>query len=669
MRRHAIGLTILMLISVSALALGFGNITLHSTLSEPLDARFRLVAIDPEEIDALRVKLASEAAFEKAQIPRLSHLRSLEFEPRLDDSDGVFVHVTSRQSINEPFLNFLVEVTHGDDQLIREYTLLLDPPEIRPASVKRRPVARTNSSSAKAAAKSETPLRSEYVSVNSGDTLWVIAKRHRPDTSVTVEQMMMAMLKRNPDAFVHGNANLLKQGYRLYIPDMADIRSMSPHQARRAFLEQTREWKSARRSESASTEKGTDTPPRPIENEVDSLAETTATSPASSSDELNDPGAEPSEKEAKLNSGEAESAHDPRLRVVDSAPEDALSSEVVGPGSTETSSADQLRKDIEDARRDLASVRDINRDLAELTTILEEKIINLRQSIEERDKLIEALEARTKSTVADSASGTKPQKTADVAVETPKQDSASSVAEAGRSSAATDRPPAVESELIPVPPQSPDLSESPAFGSLAWLKTYWLALLVAALLLISLLIGLTILRRRREQRVHSSDEFSAFIEIEEAEEKDNRRAVNDMPLPEEGIDSESQTDEGFRLSSDEDVSSALTEADIFLAYRRYGQAESLVTDAIEKNPDSMVLKAKQLEIYAFRKDKKRFAAYMEECYADMSAKAPEIWAKVVEMGRDLIPEHQLISGIGLPEAQPDDLPEFSWSNDRDPDPK
>ena len=98
-----------------------------------------------------------------------------------------------------------------------------------------------------------------------------------------------------------------------------------------------------------------------------------------------------------------------------------------------------------------------------------------------------------------------------------------------------------------------------------------------------------------------------------------------------------------------DISSALTEADVYLAYRRYTQAETLLQNAIRQNPKSMILCAKLLEIYAFRKDKQSFTAFMEEMHEAMTAEAPEIWAKVVEMGRDLIPQHPLIAHSVLPE--------------------
>ena len=103
----------------------------------------------------------------------------------------------------------------------------------------------------------------------------------------------------------------------------------------------------------------------------------------------------------------------------------------------------------------------------------------------------------------------------------------------------------------------------------------------------------------------------------------------------------------FSLDANTDIESILAEVDIYLAYRRYGPAEALMKQAIDSHPESMVLEAKLLEIYAFRKDRKRFIAAMDKVSQAMIAQSPEIWARVVEIGREIAPDHELIAGTSL----------------------
>ncbi|MCW8891092.1 MAG: hypothetical protein OQL20_10565, partial [Sedimenticola sp.] len=109
--------------------------------------------------------------------------------------------------------------------------------------------------------------------------------------------------------------------------------------------------------------------------------------------------------------------------------------------------------------------------------------------------------------------------------------------------------------------------------------------------------------------------------------------------------------------SNVDIASILTEADIYLAYRRYSQAETLVEEAMSQNPESPELKAKLLEIYAFRRDKKAFGRYLDQVYQLLMIQSPELWEKIVDMGHDLVPEHPAWSAEGQPFVPSVDTPE------------
>ncbi|MDZ7663266.1 FimV/HubP family polar landmark protein [Thiohalophilus sp.] len=127
LRKLVLGLAsaCLVLLPMSVQALGFGNIKLNSALNEPLDARIDLISPTEADLESLTVKLASEGAFTRAGLDRPHFLSSLEFE--VVEKEGV-IRVRSKQPIREPFVNFLVEFSWDNGRMLREYTMLLDPP-------------------------------------------------------------------------------------------------------------------------------------------------------------------------------------------------------------------------------------------------------------------------------------------------------------------------------------------------------------------------------------------------------------------------------------------------------------------------------------------------------------------------------------------------------------
>ena len=172
--------------------------------------------------------------------------------------------MTSEFPIREPFLNFLIEVNWPKGRLLREYTVLLDPPTTtkrRPPKVT--PAARTTAGGTGQAepvgptdrpAVRRRPVRprqsargSEYGPVMANDTAWSIAKKVRPG-GVSMEQMMMALLEANPQAFIDGNINRLRKGQILRVPSLSEIQELSRQQAREAYREQQDQWL-ARRDE------------------------------------------------------------------------------------------------------------------------------------------------------------------------------------------------------------------------------------------------------------------------------------------------------------------------------------------------------------------------------------------------------------------------------------
>ncbi len=272
LRSTLIGLTYLgFLISTSAHALGLGEITVGSVLNQPLDAEIRVLGADRSELDRLQVELAPPEAFKRLGLTRSYFLTNLEFAIVTGRQGESIIKVTSKLPVREPFLSFLVQAQWPSGRLYREYTVLLDPPtytEPVPApSPAARPTA-TTTTAAPTAGQRDTASRVEATAttvplsgankytVRPNDTLWEIAKRVRPDTTITMEQMMIGLRDTNPAAFIDNNINGVRQGYVLQIPDVATLQAIGPNEARAAVSQQMASWAEYR------TQATTASPPR-----------------------------------------------------------------------------------------------------------------------------------------------------------------------------------------------------------------------------------------------------------------------------------------------------------------------------------------------------------------------------------------------------------------------
>src|SRR6202167_4701881 len=113
-------------------ALGRGEILLTSALNEPMNAEIDLIAAAPEELTALRATLAGRDSFTRYGIDRPPFLSSLTFKVGKSKDGRDVLLVRSTDAIPEPFVTFLVEVNWARGRLMREYTVLLDPPVYTP---------------------------------------------------------------------------------------------------------------------------------------------------------------------------------------------------------------------------------------------------------------------------------------------------------------------------------------------------------------------------------------------------------------------------------------------------------------------------------------------------------------------------------------------------------
>ena len=225
------------LYSGMAPALGLGEITLHSALSQPLDAEIELLNIGDLTDSELKVRLAPAEVFSRSGVDRLYFLNDLRFTPLLRGGRSV-IRVVSAQPVREPYLNFIVEVARPSGQLYREYTILLDPPgsssyrtlAAAPALPAAAPVPRmappapSQVSPAPVSTPRELPRaeQGQRYAVVSGDSLWKIAARLRAEGSTRGQQALMNdILALNPSAFSNGDSNRLLAGVELLLPDAA----------------------------------------------------------------------------------------------------------------------------------------------------------------------------------------------------------------------------------------------------------------------------------------------------------------------------------------------------------------------------------------------------------------------------------------------------------------
>lgn len=278
----------LALLSNAALALGLGEIKVKSQPGQPLLAEIPIISSEPGELEQLRARLASPVTFERVGLPRPQGLvNELDFSVALDEAGRPVVRVTSRTPVDVPAVNFLIEVDWGQGRLVREYSALvsapgtlavagqpvIDAPAAAPADTIARPVAPAVAAVPEPApaeqAPPPAPTRSAPVPsspapavaatppaqvaagdalapVRRGQSLSQVAAPLARAQGYTLDQAMVALLRANPEAFINGNINLLKQGAVLRVPESAQAQAILEDEAAALVRSQIAEWRRAR---------------------------------------------------------------------------------------------------------------------------------------------------------------------------------------------------------------------------------------------------------------------------------------------------------------------------------------------------------------------------------------------------------------------------------------
>lgn len=633
-------------------ALGLGDIELHSALNEPLNADVRLLAVKPRELDDAVVRLAPDDEFARAGIERPAILSNINFSIIRGKDGAAVLHITSTEPVREPFLDFIVQLSWKSGRLLREYTLLLDPPVFgaekntpvtapvagTPEMVQAVPVVPANPPGtapmeAATPVQAVTPQRvtqpggpagvvsfasrikhekgeTTYGRTQRNDTLWSIASSLLPDNSVSVYQMMMALLKENPQAFYDNNVNGLKAGYVLRVPDKSVVAAIDETEAEQEAARQDEQWQQSRNAPLAAGEGGETTP--------NAMSRSNAA-------------------QSTTNSQGNESA---RLRLV--APGD-VSAKVAGPGGGVQEELDKLRSELAIAMESSDTAKRESDELRSRVSDLEGQIASLQRLLALKDESLNELQKRS-----------------GMAAIQPKSESTTPALEVPQAAPTKPTPvkPAPVQPAVPKASKPTDIFKDPMFiGAVAG----------AALLLLSVLW--LIVRRRRNDHDNAED-LPVHEEIEE-------EAISPVPVPvadsdfaqDEHVDTPAEQDldgsqqmsqvaDEIAQTEEQDIPQTaseldalhttegdidpVVEADVYLAYRRYQQAESLVQNALAKQPGRHDLQAKLLEIYYASKNAGSFESVAQSLYDNLGHNSNHaLWQRILPMGRELCPNHPL----------------------------
>ena len=255
----------------AAHAAGLGKVTVFSALGQPLRAEVELSATR-EEMSSMKATLAPPEAFKAAGLDYATALLSIRFAIDKRPDGRSIIKLSTDRPLNEPFVDMLLEINWASGRLVREYTFLLDPPEVaakapvaapeaRPATQRAAPAAESAPVAAPASAReksaarpkaAEKELRTEVApgadsyTVQKGDTLRKIAAQHQPE-GVSLDQMLVGLFRANKDAFDGANMNRLKSGKILTVPAKSDVEAVAPNEAHKIVVAQAADWNAYRR--------------------------------------------------------------------------------------------------------------------------------------------------------------------------------------------------------------------------------------------------------------------------------------------------------------------------------------------------------------------------------------------------------------------------------------
>ncbi|MBI2800538.1 MAG: hypothetical protein HYX63_09705 [Gammaproteobacteria bacterium] len=636
LRKRAVAVALTALLSPTVFGLGLGTLTTKSALNEPFNARIEILGATAQDFDALQVKLADAAQFERAHVSRDAVLLGLRFEAVSSDTGPDFVRITTKDPVREPFLNFLLELNWANGRMIREYTVLLDPPlydrnrraVIAPMASAPRPL----SEAPVTAASTQNPVMPAAASpastiapagdlgpVQANDTAWSLANAHRPD-SVSVQQMMLALLRANPRAFGNNNVNVLKRGAVLHMPSSADLASLSQHDAIQEMQRQHQLWQEYRQGVSRTPATAAESAPQPTPR-------STATTETSES-------------------GVKESASHLEL-AAPKADDGTVKPPVAGAAA---STGHELATESLDTKTQENT--DLQAKLAEADQIID----LLQRQVKVKDDELAALQARL-GTPGAGATATTPAPEITTATPTPPPTPEPPPAVVPTTPAPTpvvaaEAPPAsVGGPLEAIGGFIPEHIRNAVPGGLLTI----LGIAGSLLLLLAIGIGKALLGGRGDKPLGDTAATTripagvAHAPLPAADDllmtQDDLTVADTLGAATMGADDEKfqrtleASTEQLHARPQEDP---LEEVNVYLAYERFDQAEELVKKAIADHPGEHKYKLRLLEIYYSANNKRSYEAAARELH-DAVGDASPLWENALAMWSEMSPERALFA--------------------------
>jgi pilus assembly protein FimV len=647
-------------IPLAAQAAGLGKIAVFSALGQTLRAEIE-VSATREELSDMKAQLASPDAFKQAGLDYAATPLGIRFSLDKRANGQSVIKLTSDRAINDPFVDLLLELTWPTGRLVREYTFLLDPPEVaakaaavapaaaRPASAAIRPAAPERSPApiddalrSKAVAivqaqqgapqaapqAAEPPVRKlDGREVKRGDTLNKIATELKPE-GVSLDQMLVGLLRANQDAFDGGNMNRLKAGKILSLPEKSAIEAVSTVEARKIVIAQSSNWNAYR-------------------SKLAGVASQTPVSESSASQESAGKITAKVEDKAGL-------AAQPKDQLKVSTADKAASR----PGAAQKrSEEDQIAKEkaLAEARQRLVTLEKNVADLQSLVELKNQNLAQLQKQAAEKTAPVEkpAEPVAPPAPVA-APPAAKPEPVA-AAIEKPVEPPVEAKAPEAIKPEAKPEPivepkPVEAAKPKSVPPPPPPQAEPGLFNDiLGGMLDNPLALAGSGGIL-ALIAALVVMRRRRASQGEVpltlggslSEQFSGMT-ANSIFRSTGGQSVDTSHGP-------AQTDfsQAGPGSIDTDEVDPVAEADVYMAYGRDVQAEEILVEARQKDPKRYAIHLKLLEIYANRKDLKQFETLATDLYSETGGVGAD-WEKAAAMGVKLDPDNPLY-GTSVPAA-------------------
>jgi len=604
-------MAVLLTSAFSAQAAGLGKLSVYSGIGQQLNAEVAITAT-PAELGAMTAKLASHEAFREAGIEYMPLLSDVRIAVDKNAAGQPVLKLTTVRPISEPFLHFLVELSWTSGRMVREYTFLLDPPELlqvaKPASVVS-PAAPTTKTlpSATAAAPAQPkavaaavkqPMAGDY-QVKSGDTLGKIARETRLE-SVTLDQMLVALFNGNQDAFAGNNMNRLRAGKILRVPSAEEAGKVDAAEARKLVISHVGEF-NAYRNRLAGTVSEASAPEAAPKQQVSGMIKP----------QVEDKSPAPAPKD-KLEVSRTEPAKAAKPAAGGSLEEDLIARDKALREASER--IVQLEKNIENLKK--------------LVEVKSQAGVKLQQESEAAqpkpaDKAAEPAKAETAATSPTPAATTEPPKVAEDAKPAP-------VAEPAKPAQPAPAPVA-KKPAVPPPPPQPEPSFIDENPELVYGGGGLLALLLGYL-------GFSSWRRKKAQAEESAFNAEPFASVAAASASGVQEAKPASPGPATAFEAgeisiQSEFSEGGLLTNEEIVD-PVAEADVLMAYGRDRQAEEILQEGLNKDPSRSAIHMKLLELYAKQENLAQFETIAEKLRTLNNGRGAD-WDKTLAMARTL----------------------------------